>query len=232
LKLRFNGNIVYDLDLYNRHGVFNDRFDAGIKLSNACREVFDHVDYVFAIPMGGVPIGVEIAKALNAEFDLLICRKLLIPWNREAGFGAVDPDGNVYVDLEFARELGLTESDVESAVKEQLNEIEKRNVRLRGGRPYPNLEGKSVILVDDGIAAGYTMNSAIKFCRKRGANKISIAVPTGSTRSVKLLSQYVDLILCLNLRDDIWFAVADAYKFWRDLNEDDIMKLLGKISSD
>jgi predicted phosphoribosyltransferase len=76
------------------------------------------------------------------------------------------------------------------------------------------------------------MNSAIKFCRKRGANKIYIAVPTGSTRSVKLLSQYVDLILCLNLRDDIWFAVADAYKFWRDLNEDDIIKLLGKMSSD
>jgi len=229
LKLKFNGKIVYDLDLYNRHGVFNDRFDAGIKLSNACKEVFGHVDYVFAIPMGGVPIGIEIAKALKAEFDLLICRKLLIPWNREAGFGAVDPDGNVYVDLEFVRELELSEFDVDSAIKEQLNEIEKRNIRLRGGRPYPHLDGKSVILVDDGIAAGYTMNAAIKFCRKRGAGGIFIAVPTGSTRSVKLLSQYVDLILCLNLRDDIWFAVADAYRFWRDLNENDIMEILKKM---
>ncbi|MEM0212480.1 MAG: phosphoribosyltransferase family protein [Candidatus Methanomethylicia archaeon] len=229
MKLVREGNIIYDLELFNRHEVFRDRFDAGLKLAEACKMVFRDVDYVFAIPMGGAPIGLKISEALNAKFDLLICRKLLIPWNREAGFGAVDPDGNVFVDEDFAIQLGLSQQEIEASIKEQLDEIYRRNKILRCGRAYPNLNDKTVILVDDGIAAGYTMNAAIKFARKRGSKKIYIAVPTGCARSVIKISKLVDEILCLNLRDELFYAVADAYKFWRDLSDEDLKEILNKI---
>jgi len=230
MNLTRRGNIIYDCELFNKHEVFIDRFDAGVKLAEACGKIFRNIDYVFAIPMGGAPIGLKISEALKSKFDLLICRKLLIPWNREAGFGAIDPDGNIFVDEEFAEQIGLSREDIEDSIREQLNEINRRNIILRGGRPYPNLNGKNVILVDDGIAAGYTMNAAIQFARKRNANKIYIAVPTGCAKSIIKISKYVDEILCLNLRSELFFAVADAYKYWRDLNEEDIMEILKKIN--
>lgn len=228
MRLVYRGSIVHDANLFNKSYVFRDRFDAGRKLAKACLNVFDDIDYVFAIPMGGVPIGIEIARAFNSSFDLLICRKLLIPWNREAGFGAVDPDGNVFIDKDYASFLGLSDVEIEGAVKEQLNEIKYRNEFLRNNAPYPKLNGKSVILVDDGIATGYTMNVAIKFVRSRMAKRIFIAVPTGYLNSVEKISSKVNLILCLNLRSGPWFAVADAYEFWYDLTEGDVRELLSK----
>ncbi|PCN50433.1 phosphoribosyltransferase [Candidatus Geothermarchaeota archaeon ex4572_27] len=161
------GNLYYDEELLDRVGVFADREDAGDRLGSACREVLGSADAVYAIPMGGVPVGAGVAKALSATLDLLICRKLLIPWNREAGFGAVAPDGTVYVDRELARQLGLGDEDVRAAVEEQLEEVKRRNRVLRGGRGYPSLAGKAVVVVDDGIAAGYTMRAAVEFLRCR-----------------------------------------------------------------
>lgn len=229
MRLIYRENILYDLDLLDKRYVFKDRFDAGRRLALAGLKIFKDVDFVFAIPMGGVPIGIELAKTLNVNFDLLICRKLLIPWNREAGFGAVDPDGNVFVDEDFVKALNLSEKELEMAVREQLIEINHRNEFLRGGKPYPDLRGKSVILVDDGIAAGYTMGAAVKFVKSRMAEKIFIAVPTGYLGSVDMIAGDVDSILCLNLRGGPWFAVADAYELWRDLTESDVRELIVKF---
>ena len=156
----------------------------------------------------------------------MICRKLLIPWNREAGFGAVDPDGNYFVDEAFARAIGLTDEDIRNAIDEQLSEIKKRNELLRGGRGYPPFNGLRVVLVDDGIAAGYTMTAAIRFVRSRGAKEVILAVPTGCLDSLLRLLDIADLILCLNVRSGPWFAVADAYIEWRDLEYEDVMEIL------
>jgi predicted phosphoribosyltransferase len=147
--------------------------------------------------MGGVPVGYEVARALKAGFDLLICRKLLIPWNREAGFGAVDPDGNVFVDEGLASALGLGREQVEDAVREQLEEIRRRNVVLRRGRPYPRLDGRRIVIVDDGVAAGYTMMAAVRFARGRGANKVYVATPTGHVESINRLSRVADMVICV-----------------------------------
>jgi len=223
VKLIKSGNVIWDDDLREKVNVFKDRIDAGRKLAEACKLLFKNIDIVYAIPRGGVPVGYEVAKTLNSQFDLLICRKLLIPWNREAGFGAIDPDGNVYVDDEFASYLGLSELDIKNAINEQLNEIRNRNRVLRGDKPYPNLDNKSIILVDDGIAAGYTMEVAIKFVKGRGASEVIIATPTGSLSSVMRLAKQVNYILCLNIRSSRIFAVADAYIKWRDLTDKDIM---------
>lgn len=226
MKLVRDGNIIWDEELREKYYVFKDRVDAGRKLAEACKILFKNIDIVYAIPYGGVPIGYEVAKELDSSFDLLICRKLLIPWDREAGFGAIDPDGNIYVDEDFTSYLGLSKSEIESAINEQLNEIRNRNKILRGDRPYPSLNGKSVILVDDGIAAGYTMSIAVKFVRNKMADNIIVASPTGSLRSIIRLAKQVDYILCLNIRSSEVFAVADAYVRWRDLTDRDIMVYL------
>ncbi|MEM4576152.1 MAG: phosphoribosyltransferase family protein [Candidatus Nezhaarchaeales archaeon] len=228
-------NIVYEEELLGKFHVFKDRFEAGRLLGEASRTIVKSADYVLAIPMGGIPIGLEVSKSLNSKFDVIICRKLLIPWNREAGFGAVDPDGEYFIDEDFSRSMGLSSSDINEAVREQVEEVRKRNYLLRKGKEYPSYDGLKIVLVDDGIAAGYTMTAAIKFVKSRGAKEVIKAVPTGCLESLVKLSRCVDLIVCLNVRTGPWFAVADAFVDWRDLNYEDVIKMLnsyeGKFES-
>jgi len=222
------GKLIYDEELYGRSFVFEDRRDAGEALAEACSEVLGRAGLVYAIPRGGVPVAIPVAEALGAELDLLICRKLLIPWNREAGFGAVGPDGSVFVDRELADLLGLPEEAIEAAVEEQLREIAARNGRLRGGKGYPrSLSGLRVVLVDDGVAAGFTMGAALRFLGARGPGELVVAVPTGHARSLLRLSREADLVICLNVRSGPIFAVADAYRRWRDLTDEDVLRALG-----
>jgi predicted phosphoribosyltransferase len=232
MKLSRRGNVVYDEELLGKFCVFKDRLHAGKLLGEACRSVLSEADYVFAIPMGGVPVGLMVSKVLASKFDILICRKLLIPWNREAGFGAVSPDGSYFVDEAFARSIGLSDSDIQEAVEEQLKEIRKRNELLRGGRSYPSLKDLKVVLVDDGIAAGYTMTAAVGFVRSKKAREVVIATPTGCLDSLLRLSRSADLIVCLNIRSGPWFAVADAYAEWRDLDYEDVLNLLREHGDD
>jgi len=227
LGLVRDGKLVYDEGLSGQVGVFRDRHEAGLRLAEACSNILGRADLVYAIPRGGVPVAIPVAKALGAELDLLICRKLLLPWNPEAGFGAVDPEGRFFVDDYLVSLLGLPEYAVEEAIKEQLREVRKRNERLRGGRPYPDLSGKHVVLVDDGVAAGYTMRAALSFVRRRGAQEVVVAVPTGHLEALLSLTGEADLVICLNVRTGPVFAVADAYRRWRDLTDDDVMEALG-----
>lgn len=229
MKLSRRGNVVYDEELLGKFHVFKDRLHAGKLLGEACRFVLGRADYVFAVPMGGVPVGLMVSRALNSEFDILICRKLLIPWNKEAGFGAVSPDGSYFVDEAFARSIGLSDRDIEEAVEEQLEEIRRRNELLRQGRSYPSLENLKVVLVDDGVAAGYTMTAAVEFVRSRKAREVVIATPTGCLDSLLRLSRSVDLVVCLNIRSGPWFAVADAYMEWRDLDYEAVLNLLREL---
>ena len=230
MKLERRGKLVYDEELLGKTYVFRDRWEAGSKLGEACREVLGSAHYVLAVPMGGVPVGIRVSEKLGSKLDLILCRKLLIPWNREAGFGAVDPDGRVFVDGGLVRALGLSQDEVEAAIEEQLNEIKLRNEVLRGGRPHPDLRGLRVVLVDDGVAAGYTMSAAVNFSRSKGAREVVVATPTGSLDSLKRLAGHADLVLCLNVRSGPWFAVADAYAEWRDLDFEDVLRYLKEHS--
>lgn len=226
LKLSQKGKLVYSEELLGKFYVFKDRLQAGILLGEACRQVIKEADYVLAVPMGGVPIGLMVSKALKAKFDIIICRKLLIPWNKEAGFGAVNPDGSYFVDQAFAMSLGLSDHDIENAVREQIEEIRRRNELLRRGRDYPRFNDLRVVLVDDGVAAGYTMKAAIDFVKSRSAKKVFVAVPTGCLESLMKFSEHADLIVCLNIRSGPWFAVADAYVEWKDLDYDYVVRLM------
>lgn len=225
MRLARSGKLIYDESLYGRFWVFEDRLDAGRKLADALREISENFDLIMAIPRGGIPVAFEVAREFGVRMDILIARKILIPWNREAGFGAVSPDGRYFVDEELARILGLGESEIEEALREQMLEIESRKRILRLGKPYERLNGTSVVVVDDGIAAGYTMVAAVEFLRRMGAEKVLVAVPTACQDTLGRLENLADLIVALNLRRSP-FAVADAYKRWRDLDDSDVLKIL------
>ncbi len=210
--------------------VFKDRQDAGIKLGTWLKELGVFADRVFAIPAGGVPVGFEVARILNAKLDVLIVRKVLIPWNREAGFGAVAPDGTYFYDEALATYLGLTSREIQQAVNEQVAEVRRRLNTFRCGEEYNPLNGLRVIVVDDGIAAGFTMMAGIRFLRKLRPKEIIIAVPTCHNESVLRLAREEppDRIYCFNARSEPIYAVADAYVEWHDLTDEEVLNMLRK----
>jgi predicted phosphoribosyltransferase len=182
---------------------------------------------VLAIPSGGVPVASEIAKYLNLQLDLILVRKVQIPWNTEAGFGAVNPDGEVIFNDALLMNLNLNEDEINAQAQKTRDTLEKRDRLFRKNRPFPSIKDKEVIIVDDGLASGYTMLSALMFIRRRKPQKVTIAVPTGSQRTVDRILKDVDQIVCLNIRTGFYFAVAEAYKNWYDLTDEDVQDILG-----
>jgi len=218
--------LIEDKTLRNRTGVFADRFEAGRLLARKLERFRGSKPLVLAIPSGGVPVGSEISRELDLDLDLLIVRKVQIPWDTEAGFGAVNMDGDFLVNEGLLMSLHLSEEEVEEQVAKTRATIARRDEKFRGGRPFPVVAGRPVMLVDDGLASGYTMRVAIAFLKKRNPSAIIVAVPTGCGATVRELLPEVDTLCCLNIRDSYPFAVASAYRRWRDLTDRDVLDLL------
>ncbi len=204
--------------------MFKDRYDAGRKLALALEKYKNRDDViVLAIPRGGVPVGAEIAKYLNSDFDLIICRKLQYPWTTESGYGAVCEDGTIYINE--AALQGVTKEDIYAEIQRQMQEIKHRIEVLRGGRKLKDVKDKIVILVDDGIAMGSTMMAAINMLRKLGPKKIVVAVPTASADAIRRFSQVADEVIALYVPRR-FYAVADAYENWYDLDDKEVLEIL------
>lgn len=218
-------------EMRNKMHVFKDREDAGKILARFLGEKLDNKEnlVVLAIPRGGIPIGCIVAQELNAEFDLVIVRKIPIPGDPEAGFGAITPDGKIFFDKRIVQYIGLNRKLIDELAKEVLKEIKRREEVLLKGKERVDLRDKNVILVDDGLATGYTMLAAIEYVKKRNPKKIFVATPTASEGAIFRLSRRVDTIFCLNIRTEIpYFAVADAYIYWKDLTDNDVITILKK----
>lgn len=223
--------IVENSDLRDKIHVFDDRSHAGAMLAKRLKQYEDREDaIILAIPAGGVPVAFQVSKTLNIPWDLAVTTKLHIPWNREAGFGAVSWNGTVILNKSLVDSLGLTGREIERCVEEERKLIQKRLKKFRENRPFPNLEGKVVIVVDDGLASGFSMLATVKTLRNKAA-EIVVAVPTAPVNAIKLISSYADKIVCLNIRSGLIFAVADAYKVWYDLTNRDIIDILKRNKS-
>ncbi|KPJ98177.1 MAG: hypothetical protein AMJ60_09155 [Desulfobacterales bacterium SG8_35] len=220
--------LIENEELRNRNRVFSDRDDAGRQLAEMLRATVKPHTLVLAIPSGGVPVGLEVAAALRLDFDLVLVRKVQIPWNTEAGFGALNMDSDLLINQHLLSLLNLTSDQVERQVRITMATLEKRNRTFRQNKPFPDIAARPVIVVDDGLASGYTMRAAIAYLRKRKPGAITIGVPTGSAATVKMLRREVDCICCLNIRESYPYAVASAYRNWYDLEDEDVLELLGK----
>lgn len=182
--------------------------------------------YVLAIPAGGVQVAFVAAKRLKLPLDLVITRKIHVPWNKEAGFGAILWDGMVFLNEPLVASLGLTKEDIDRCVTEEKEVIRRRLEMFRGNRPFPDLKNKTAIIIDDGLASGFSMLTTVEAIKRSGVKEIIVAVPTAPISAIKLNVPHADKIVCLNIRSGPFFAVADAYKTWYDLEDEDVAKIL------
>jgi len=226
------GKLIEDINLRDKIYVFEDRSEAGKRLSDLLLKYKDKKVIVLAIPAGGVPVGYEIAKALMVSLDLIIVKKIPFPDNPEAGFGAVGPDEEVLFNEMLLSRLGLTKQEINKQVERVKKQVRERNQNFREGKPFPNLNNKDVIIVDDGLASGYTMYEAVKFVKRKGAGKVIVAVPTAPEKTIQGLLPAVDELYCLNVRSTPFFAVADAYKNWYDVSDEEVILILNKIKEE
>lgn len=223
------GKLLDDPVLRNCTYVFADRAAAGKRLAGMLQDYQGKPLRLFAIPAGGVPVAAEIARALKVPLDLVIVRKIQLPWTTEAGFGALDPDGTPLFNEALLSRMPLSPQQVSTQVAKTLANLKEREEHLRGGRPYPDLAGATTIIVDDGLASGYTMQAAVGFIKRKGAGELIVAVPTALDRTAQALLPLVDLLVCPNLRGGLSFAVADAYENWYDVEQDEVLEILASL---
>lgn len=205
--------------------MFNDRQDAGRQLCSALIKYRDTEALVLAIPRGGVEVGYYVAEKLDIQLTTIIIRKLPLPYNPEAGFGAVAEDGSTFF-TERARHQIPPEVQKE-IIEGQKREIERRIEVLRARKPLPEIQGRTVILVDDGIAMGSTMQAAIILCKNKKADKIIVACPVAAPYMKEHLKEKVDEVIILET-PAFFRAVAEVYRNWYDVSDDEVNHILHK----
>ncbi len=208
--------------------MFKDRKDAGWRLALALDKYRSAGVLVLAIPKGGVEVGYEVAKRLDAEFSIIISRKLPYPENPEAGFGAIAEDGSTFI-FAHARS-SMRKEEIDRISKEQKEEIKRRIGVLRGGRPLPDVEGRTVILVDDGIAMGSTMRASIMLLRKRGAAKIVVASPVSGELTAMEIRRLADEVVIVE-QPEHFYAVAQVYDNWYDVPDEEVIEIMKRWES-
>lgn len=206
--------------------MFMDRTDAGRQLAKRLKNLKKRNTVILGIAYGGIPVAREVAEQLGLPFDVVSPRKLPIPWSPEAGFGAVASGGVVVLNDRLIREIGLSKKRIERIIQEVSEGVGQRERLIRTKLPKQDLAGKHVIVVDDGIASGYTMLTAIRSAKEAGARRISVATPVASESAVRLIEDSSDEIICLIVSHRLPFAVADYYVAWHDLTEEEVLSYL------
>jgi putative phosphoribosyl transferase len=203
--------------------MFDNRKDAGQQLGRALARYKDTDALVLAILKGGVQVGYHVARELNADFSILVARKLPYPDNPEAGFGAIAEDGSTFIFTHAVR--WLSKELVDQIIEDQKQEIKRRIAVLRNGRPLPEIRGRTVILVDDGIAMGSTMRTAVMLCKNKKAGKIVVAAPVTGERVVRELGVMVDEVVILEV-PPFFQAVAQVYRDWYDVSDREVIGIM------
>jgi len=206
--------------------IFENRQDAGRQLTEKLSGYNEQPVIVLAIPNGGVPVALEVALALDADLDLVISRKIPIPLNPEAGFGAIADDGTIILNEEVVKRIGLTRQQIDYEASRVRAEIKQRSMLYRGDRPLGSVRGRTVIIIDDGLASGFTMMAAVESVRHRRPKEIVVAVPCASASAVKQLERVADKVVTVTTGFMPRFAVADFYRQWYDLSDDEVIRYL------
>lgn len=206
--------------------IFESRYDAGRQLATKLGEYKKQPVVVLAIPNGGLPVALQVALALGANLDLVISRKLPIPLSPEGGFGAVADDGTIIYNQEVLKKLGLSEQQINYQVSEVRNDIQQRSLLYRGSRPLSVVNDKIAIVIDDGLASGYTMMAAVESVRRRHPKQIVVAVPTASATAVKQVEKLADRVVTVVTTFSPRFYVSDFYRYWNVLSDEEGLKCL------
>ncbi|ADH88507.1 phosphoribosyltransferase [Ancylobacter novellus DSM 506] len=210
--------------------MFADRVDAGRRLAEALAIYRQRHPVVLALPRGGVPVAAEVAQALGAPLDLLLVRKIGLPWQRELAIGAVvdGADPLVVRNEAIIAHAQVSEAAFQRACREEMAEIERRKTRYLGGRARAPLAGRVVIVVDDGIATGATMRAALRAIRQRGPSRLVLAVPVAAADSLSELRPEVDDIVCLDTPEP-FRAIGCFYRDFSQVSDEEVIAALERF---
>lgn len=211
-------------------GVFSNRAEAGQLLAEKLVEYADRDDVVvLGLPRGGVPVAYEVARRLRAPLDVFSVRKLGVPGFEELAAGAIASGGVRVLNEDVLRSLPRAEEIIEVVTKRETAELELREQRYRDGRPAPELRGRIVILVDDGLATGATMRAAVQALRQRRAAKIIVAVPVGPPDTCHEFQALADESICLQA-PEFFQAVGQFYEDFSQTSDDEVRDLLARAA--
>ncbi len=212
-------------------GTFRDRADAGRRVAAMLRHYAGRADVVvLALPRGGVPVGYEVARVLGAPLDVFGVRKLGVPGREELAMGAIASGGVRVLNEQVVRELGITRADIEEQAEREGRELERREIAYRDGRTRPDVRGKVVILVDDGLATGATMRAAVAAVRKLGPARVVVAVPVGAEETCRNFACVADEIVCA-AHPDPFIAVGVWYHDFGQTTDEEVRNLLARAAT-
>ncbi|HWH68115.1 MAG TPA: phosphoribosyltransferase [Candidatus Sulfotelmatobacter sp.] len=212
--------------------IFQDRSDAGKFLAKRLkRYVEDPSLLVLALPRGGVPVGYEIARALNAPMDAFVVRKLGVPGYEELAMGAIASGGVRVLNEDVVRRLGIPDRVVEAVAAEQQEELQRREAAFRGHDKPLHIQGRKIILVDDGLATGATMRAAIRALGQHNPAAIIVAVPVGAPETCEQLRSEVDELICGQMPEP-FFAIGTWYANFLQTTDDEVREFLSRAAEE
>lgn len=206
---------------------FRDRRDAGQQLAAALAPDYVGRDdvLVLALPRGGVPVAVEVARALRAALDVFVVRKLGLPWHEELAMGAIASGGVRVLNLDVIEASGVTEREIEAVAEREQQELERRERLYRGGRPFADVRGRTAILIDDGLATGSTMRAAVEALKREGPARVVVGVPIAAPETCDAFRDAVDDIVCVFTPEPM-DAVGQWYEDFTQTTDDEVHALL------
>lgn len=208
--------------------MFNDRADAGRQLADRLEKFRNDNPVILAVPRGGVVVAYESIKRFGFEWDMIMPRKIGAPKNKELAIGAVSADGTFFVNEEYVEMLNIPRKYIEKEVAEQVKEIERRLNIYRGNTKYSDIKGKTAIIIDDGIATGFTILAAVKSIKNQGAEKTILAVPVAPPETVESFKEIVDEFICL-LMPEGFLSVGMYYKNFEQVSDNEVFKIIKEL---
>jgi putative phosphoribosyl transferase len=211
--------------------LFQDRFEAGRLLASKLSQFANRPDVVvLALPRGGVPVGFEVAKALNVPLDVFVVRKLGLPGHEELAMGAIASGGMRVLNEDVVQALGIPPEVIDAVAAKEQKELERREHEYRDGRPPIDVRGRTVILVDDGLATGSSMRVAALALRQKQPAQIIVAVPVASAKTCSEFESEVDKVVCAITPEPFW-AVGQRYKDFSQTSDEEVRELLRRAAS-
>lgn len=211
--------------------MFRDRTDAGQGLADQLAHLLGTDPVVLALPRGGVPVGVEVARALRAPLDVLVVRKLGVPGQPELAMGAIGEEGVRVLNVDVLRSCAVTDEELARVEVRERAELDRRAVAFRGSRPPLPLQGRTVVVVDDGLATGASARAALRVARARGAAHLVLAVPVAPPETLRALEPEADEIVCVEVPRRL-YSVGEWYQDFSQTTDDEVVDLLERAHAD